>query len=139
VAAGCKETGGAVSALGFGTAAPRPAVDAKNDDNDDEDEGILDDDAARGILLAGDTVQAEYIGCKSIDSYLLLSLSVPGGIAAIFCVFSSKIFPHALVFCGNSKFIFFYFFFTTTLRKLYVKLVRGSNWGIFPSPLCHNK
>ena len=63
MAAGGKETGGAVSALGFGTTAPRPAAGAKNDDNDDEDEGILDDDAARGILLAGDAVQAEYIGC----------------------------------------------------------------------------
>ena len=58
-----KETGGAVSALGFGTTAPRPAADAQNDEEvDNNDEGILADDAALGILLAGDTVTAKSTG-----------------------------------------------------------------------------
>ena len=56
-------TGGTVSsAWGFGPATPRPAADAQNDEEVDNDEGIRADAAALGILLAGDTVTAKSTG-----------------------------------------------------------------------------
>ena len=55
--------GTAASAWGFGPVAPRPAVDAQNDEEvDNTDEEILADAAALGILLAGDTVTAKSTG-----------------------------------------------------------------------------
>jgi len=48
---------------------------------------------------------------------LITNLSGPGGIAAIFCVFSTKNFPHALVFLRNLEVFYLFLFFMTSCKR----------------------
>ena len=47
----------------------------------------------------------------------MIRLSGPGGIAAIFCVFSTKNFPHALVFLRNLEVFYLFLFFMTSCKR----------------------